>query len=160
MNGTNKSNVAMLAMAMLLPLAPVMAATPAKKSTVSAPGEQRADTITSRQANAYRSDVMEIVIPAGRGLEVKTHLAKGAALVYDWKTSKGEAVLHDFHGEPVDAEEDEFESFIEDKSARESRGVLISPFTGMHGWYWKNTSAVPVTVILKASGFYRDIVRK
>jgi hypothetical protein len=89
----------------------------------------------------------------GHGLEVKTHLAKGAALVYFWKTTKGEAVLHDFHGEPVDAEEDEFESFIEDKAASESRGVLIAPFTGLHGWYWKNTSSTPVTLVLQASGF-------
>lgn len=151
---------AVYAIAILLTQAPAVAATPAKKSTVSAPGEVRADTITSRQANGYRSDVMEIEIPAGRGLEVKTHLAKGSALVYSWRTSKGEMLLHDFHGEPVDAEEDEFESFIEDKSAQESRGVLIAPFTGLHGWYWKNTSTAPVMLVLPASGFYSDIVRK
>jgi hypothetical protein len=144
----------------LVSSAQAASAAPARKSTVAAPGEERADTVAARQVNPYRTDTMEIVIPAGRGLEVKTHLAKGAALVYFWKTTKGEAVLHDFHGEPVDAEEDEFESFIEDKAASESRGVLIAPFTGLHGWYWKNTSSTPVTLVLQASGFYKDVVRK
>lgn len=100
------------------------------------------------------------MIPARRGLEAKTHLAKGAALVDSWKTEKGEAVLHDFHGEPVDAAEGDFESFIEDKSASQSRGVLVAPFNGLHGWYWKNPSATPITLVLKASGFYRDILHK
>lgn len=135
-------------------------AAPAKKSPVAAPGEERAETVAARQVHPYRTDVMEVVVPAGRGIEVKTHLAKGAALVYSWKTTKGETVLHDFHGEPVDAEEDEFESFIEDKAATESRGVLIAPFSGLHGWYWKNTSATPVSLVLQASGFYKDIARK
>jgi len=144
----------------MVSLATAASAAPVKKSTVSAPGEERADTVVLRQSNPYRTDVMEIVVPAGRGLEVKTHLAKGAALAYAWKTSKGETVLHDFHGEPVDAEDDEFESFIEDKAASESRGVLIAPFSGLHGWYWKNTSSAPITLVLQASGFYRDIVRK
>lgn len=160
MNKMSKLKSSILALAVLLPVMPALAAAPVKKSTVSAPGEERADTITARQSIAYRSDVMQIVVPAGRGLEVKAHLAKGAALVYAWQTSKGEALVHDFHGEPIDAGEDEFESFIEDKSASESRGVLIAPFTGLHGWYWKNTSAAPVSLVLQASGFYKDIVRK
>ncbi|WP_374360254.1 transmembrane anchor protein [Pseudoduganella danionis] len=129
-------------------------------SSVAAKGEERALTITARQQAAYRSDTMEVVLPPGKGLEVKTHLRKGQALIYAWKTSNGEQVLQDFHGEPPNAGKNEFESFIKDKAASESRGVLIAPFTGEHGWYWKNKSAAPVTVILQASGFYTDIVRK
>lgn len=129
-------------------------------STVAAKGEERALTITARQNAAYRSDTMEVTLPPGKGLEVKTHLAKGQALVYTWKTTNGELVLQDFHGEPPEAGKNEFESFIQDKAASESRGVLIAPFTGEHGWYWKNKTAAPVTLILQASGFYTDIVRK
>jgi hypothetical protein len=103
---------------------------------------------------------MEVTLPPGRGLEVKTHLAKGATLIYSWKTSKGEPLNHDFHGEPVNAGKDEFESFIEEQGVSESRGSLIAPFTGVHGWYWKNKSTEPVTLTLQASGFYTDIFRK
>jgi hypothetical protein len=52
---------------------------PARKpSTVAAPGEERAITIASAQTAPYRADTMEITLPPGKGLEVKTHLAKGA----------------------------------------------------------------------------------
>ncbi len=122
-------------------------------STVSAPGEVRALTIAAKQSTGLRHDQMEITLPPGKGLEVKTHLAKGASLMYSWKTTQGELINHDFHGEPVNAKEDEFESFIEEKNVNHSNGVLIAPFTGVHGWYWKNKTTAPVTVILHASGF-------
>lgn len=131
-----------------------------KGSTVSAKGEARQMTIASAQEVAYRADTMEIVLPPKKGVEVKTHLAKGATLIYSWKTKNGEMVNHDFHGEPVDAGKDEFESFILGKGISESRGSLIAPFTGVHGWYWKNLSAEPVTIVLSASGFYTDIFKK
>ena len=103
---------------------------------------------------------MEITLAAGKGVEVKTQLAKGATLIYAWKTKNAEKVNHDFHGEPVNAKEDEFESFILEDGVSASKGTLIAPFTGVHGWYWENKTGAPVTVVLTASGFYTDIVRK
>ncbi len=141
-------------------VAPAAAPVVAGGSTVSAPGEQRALTISSKPTVAYRADEMEITLAAGKGVEVKTHLAKGATLIYTWKTKNAEKVNHDFHGEPVNAKEDEFESFILEDGVSESKGTLIAPFTGVHGWYWKNKTDAPVTVVLKASGFYSDIFRK
>ena len=129
-------------------------------SQVSAPGEERALTIASKQTVPYRSDEQEITLAPGKGLEVKTHLAKGATLIYSWETKGGAVVNHDFHGEPVNAREDEFESFIADKGVSSSSGSLIAPFTGVHGWYWKNKSAEPVTLVLRSSGFYADIYKK
>lgn len=129
-------------------------------STVSAPGEQRALTISSRPALPYRTDDMEILVAPGKGVEVKTLLAKGQTLIYTWKTKDAALLNHDFHGEPVNAKENEFESFILEREVSESRGTLIAPFTGVHGWYWKNKSTVPVTVVLRASGFYSEIYKK
>lgn len=134
---------------------------PARKpSTVAAPGEERAITIASAETAPYRVDTMEIILAPGKGLEIKTSLAKGATLIYSWKTKGGEVLKHDFHGEPLNAKHDEFESFILEDNVSESRGSLIAPFTGVHGWYWKNKNKTPVTVVLNASGFYTDIVRK
>lgn len=129
-------------------------------STVSAKGERRGVSIASKQALAYRTDTLEIVLPPHKGKEVKTHLTKDATLIYSWKTAGGEAVNHDFHGEPVDAGKNEFESFILEKGVNESRGALIAPFTGVHGWYWKNNTDAPVTIVLTSSGFYSDIFKK
>lgn len=143
------------------PAAATVATGPAPKgSTVSAPGEVRALTIAARQSVAYRADTQEVTLAPGKGLEVKTHLAKGATLIYSWKTTNGELINHDFHGEPINAKNDEFESFIEEKGVSQSSGSLIAPFTGVHGWYWKNKTAAPVTVVLHASGFYTDIFKK
>jgi hypothetical protein len=142
------------------PAAAAAAAAPTGGSTVSAPGEQRAVTISSKPSVAYRADEMEITLAAGKGVEVKTKLAKGATLIYTWKTKNAEKVNHDFHGEPVNAKEDEFESFILEDGVSESKGTLIAPFSGVHGWYWKNKTSAPVTVVLKASGFYTDIYKK
>jgi hypothetical protein len=142
------------------PVVAPTAAPPAGGSTVSAPGEQRALTISSKPTVPYRADQMEVILAAGRGVEVKTHVAKGATLIYTWKTKNAEKVNHDFHGEPVNAKENEFESFILEVGVSESKGTLIAPFTGVHGWYWKNKTAAPVTVVLRASGFYTDIFRK
>lgn len=114
-------------------------------------------TVVAKQTVAYRSDTREVLLAPGKGLEIKTHLAKGASLIYSWKTKNGEKISHDFHGELANAKNDEFESFIEEKDVSESKAALIAPFTGIHGWYWKNNSAAPVTVLLQASGFYTDM---
>lgn len=139
---------------------PSVPAAGSPRSTVSAPGEQRALTISSRPSLPYRTDDMEILVAPGKGVEVKTLLSKGQTLIYTWKTKDAALVNHDFHGEPVNAKENEFESFILEREVSESRGTLIAPFTGVHGWYWKNKSAVPVTVMLRASGFYSEIYKK
>jgi hypothetical protein len=114
-------------------------------------------TIVTKQTVDYRSDTREIVLAPGKGLEIKTRLAKGGSLIYAWKTKNGEKISHDFHGDPIHAKNDEFESFIEEKAVSESKAALIAPFTGVHGWYWKNTTSAPVTVLLQASGFYTEM---
>ena len=116
-------------------------------------------TISGRQVPAYRSDTQLVTLAPGQGIEIKTRLEKGAALVYSWKTKNAAKVLQDFHGEPLGAKEDVFESFIKDEAASESRGYLVAPFTGTHGWYWKNRTTEPVTIELQASGFYNDLFK-
>jgi hypothetical protein len=129
-------------------------------SQVSAPGETRALTIASKQTVAYRADIQEWTLAPGKGLEVKANLAKGATLIYSWKTKNGERINHDFHGDPTNAKNNEFESFIAEKDVSQSSASLIAPFTGVHGWYWKNKTSAPVTLVLHASGFYTGIAQK
>lgn len=116
-------------------------------------------TITSKQATPYRADTRKITLQPGEGLEFKTRLEKGAALIYSWKTQQGEKINHEFHGEPLNAKADVYESYILEKQISESGGTLIAPFTGTHGWYWRNKNTTPVTLTLNASGFYTDIFR-
>ena len=116
-------------------------------------------TISAKQGTLYRADTRKITLQPGEGLEFKTHLEKGAALIYSWKTQQGEKINHEFHGEPLHAKADEYESYILEKQVNESSGALIAPFTGTHGWYWRNKNITPVTVMLNASGFYADLFK-
>ena len=135
--------------------------TPAPQgSQVASPGEARAQTVATKQTVAYRADIQEWTLAPGKGLEVKANLAKGATLIYTWKTKHGELINHDFHGDPANAKNNEFESFIAENGVSQSSASLIAPFTGVHGWYWKNKTSAPVTLVLQASGFYSNLVKK
>ncbi|MHB1293245.1 MAG: hypothetical protein ACYCY5_13820 [Sulfuricella sp.] len=128
-------------------------------AAVAAPVISTPVTISSKQVTLYRADTRQITLQPGEGLEFKTRLEKGAALIYSWKTQQGEKINHEFHGEPLNAKADVYESYILEKHVSESSGALIAPFTGTHGWYWRNKNTTPVAVTLNASGFYTDIFR-
>ena len=128
------------------------------KNIVAAPVAMPA-TITSKQIASYRADTQKITLQPGEGLEYKTRLKKGAALIYSWKTQQGEKIHHEFHGEPLNAKPDVYESYINEKQVSESSGSLIAPFAGTHGWYWENKNTTPVTLTLNASGFYAELYK-
>ncbi len=115
--------------------------------------------LSSKQGALYRADTRKIILQPGEGLEYKARLEKGAALIYSWKTQQGEKINHEFHGEPLNAKADVYESYILERQVSESSGALVAPFTGTHGWYWRNKNSTPVMVTLSASGFYTDIFK-
>jgi len=41
-----------------------------------------------------------------------------------------------------------------------AEGPFEAPFTGVHGWYWKNRTPVPVTVELTLTGVYARLAQK
>ncbi len=61
------------------------------------------------------------------------------------------------HSEPEDAEPGYAESFAIGDADHED-GVYTAPFPGIHGWYWQNQGAEPLTVRLRSSGFYTAAV--
>ena len=128
-------------------------------AAVTTPVVSSAGSTSSKQGPLYRADTRQITLQPGEGLEFKTRLEKGAALIYSWKTQQGEKIDHEFHGEPLQAKADEYESYILEKQVSESSGALIAPFAGTHGWYWNNKNKTPVTVTLNASGFYAELFK-
>lgn len=97
-------------------------------------------------------DTVVITVPAESGLEYKFHVKKNAELAYAW-TTNGSKLYFDFHGEPSGDTSGYFKSFRE-ATDNQSSGVLKAPFTGSHGWYWKNKTQSPVQVTLKTKGQY------
>lgn len=110
------------------------------------------EVITAQQPVPERSDTVNIEIPAHKGLEYKLLMEKYAHIEYEWAT-EGEELYFDFHGEPKGDTTGYFESFAITTS-NNMKGSLTAPFTGSHGWYWKNETDEPVTVTLSVKGNY------
>ena len=105
------------------------------------------------QVGVYRIDSAEFTVGPKDGFEYKYRLEKGAGMLYSWKASG--RLQYEFHGEPNGAGGDTFESYEKQEGDHES-GSLIASFSGIHGWYWENPGASPVTITLVSSGFYSE----
>ncbi len=106
---------------------------------------------TSEKSNGA-TETIEVIVPAGRGVEYKFIMAQYQKLEYEWITDST-ALYFDLHGEPEGDTTGYFESYAI-ATLGEMKGSFIAPFAGSHGWYWKNTSDSPVTVQLIVKGEY------
>jgi len=112
-------------------------------------------SISAGISDTHREDTVEVMVPAGRGVEYKFKVQKLQTLKYQWKTD-GASLYLDLHGEPQGDTSGYFESFTI-ASANEMSGQFIAPFDGAHGWYFKNTSDKDIKVTLTTSGPYEII---
>ncbi|ALO36318.1 hypothetical protein CMT41_17440 [Colwellia sp. MT41] len=101
------------------------------------------------------ADIIEVIIPAGRGLEFKFAMEKFKKMEYQWQTD-GAAIFFDLHGEPEGDTTGYYESYAIATLA-DMQGSFTTPFAGVHGWYWKNKSAQAVVITLTVSGEYSVI---
>lgn len=102
------------------------------------------------QRNTYSPQVINVKVPAGRGVEYKFHMQQYQKLTYQWQTDNT-ALYFDLHGEPEGDTTGYFESYAI-ATLKSMEGSFTAPFTGVHGWYWKNTSDQPVNVQLTVKG--------
>lgn len=99
--------------------------------------------------------VIEVTVPAGKGIEYKFQMNQHDKMTYEWLTD-GAPLYFDLHGEPEGDTTGYFESYAIATLA-EMKGSFTAPFTGSHGWYWKNTSDTPVAIQLIVKGQYSVI---
>ena len=106
------------------------------------------------QPGVYRADSRVFSIAPGEGMEFKYLMQKGAGMVYVWNATG--VVQYEFHGEPEGSPKGTYESYSKDDKVGKQWGAgnFVAPSNGIHGWYWKNTTASPVSVRLTSSGFY------
>ena len=97
------------------------------------------------------SDNVSLTIPAGKGIEYKLHMQQYAKVQYEWLANS--ALYVDLHGEPQGDTTDYFESYSI-ATVEQMKGSFTAPFTGSHGWYWKNRSDRDVTIQLFFNGDY------
>jgi len=108
--------------------------------------------IARASAAPFRNDTAEIALAPGQDIEFKVLLSAGDTVLYSWRTD-GANLYFDFHGEPASGPAGYFRSYETRRSAQ-SHGALLAPFSGTHGWYWKNVSTQPAVISLQLSGFY------
>jgi hypothetical protein len=104
------------------------------------------------QPGTYKQDAVEFTLAPNEGMEYKYRLEKGAAFVYSWTAS---GPLHfEMHSVPDGAPSSFAETFekLDDRPA--GHGSYTAPFPGIHGWYWQNRTAGPVTLKMTTVGFY------
>ncbi len=103
---------------------------------------------------AFREDTTEIFVPARDGLEYKFFLNQYANLNYEWSSTG--SLYFDLHGEPEGDNTGYFESYAAAKLS-EMKGSITTPFSGSHGWYFRNDTETDATVTLKTLGNYEII---
>ena len=115
------------------------------------------DGVVSIQPGKWRTDVIDVPVPAGKGLEYKLTMKVGEGLVYNitYGTLEHPGMMEvEFHGhtEQVDGAGDLM--FYSKGGGSPESGVFTAPWDGIHGWYLKNESSKDVTVRLELAGFY------
>lgn len=105
---------------------------------------------TSREA-AFRRDTRTFEIPPMQGIEYKYAMRQGDSFVYHWEATG--TVNAEFHGEPEGAARG-YAEFYDKSTGRAADGSFFAPTTGIHGWWWENTSNSPITLTLSSAGFY------
>lgn len=115
------------------------------------------ENYVSRYGN-WQAQTVEIEIPVEGAVEYKVVMAQGDSIVFDW-TANGGAVYSDFHGHDKAYGEDFFVRYEESEYNVQS-GMLLAAFDGGHGWYWLNLDSKPLSITLRVSGFFKEIIKK
>ena len=112
-------------------------------------GERRPTTVPGSR---WR-DSMSITLQPSEGIEVKMSMRTAEKARYAWTTDGGE-VYFNMHGEPPNAPKDyAAHRYGKGTSAAES-GELVAAFDGVHGWFWRNRTDLPITITLQTAGEY------
>jgi hypothetical protein len=101
--------------------------------------------------------VFEIELAPYEYVEYKYRMEKDATMLYSWNATG--ALKHDLHGDRAGGAGDgPAEQSFDKEDRRQASGTLTAPFAGIHGWYWENPGAQPITIRLTSAGYYTSAV--
>jgi hypothetical protein len=109
-------------------------------------------TILASQDAAFKQETITFEAKPREGFEYKYRLEKGEALLYSWTASA--PMNTEFHAEPDGAPRGYAQTYEKKDGMTAASGTLTAPFSGIHGWYWENTTDQPATVTLTTAGYY------
>jgi hypothetical protein len=115
--------------------------------------------VVSIQPARWRTDTIDIPVPAKDELEYKLSMKKGEGIVY--AISYGDLehpgmMVSEFHGHTEKGADGNGDLMFYSKTGGTAEnGVFNAPWDGIHGWYLKNDSDKDVVVKLEVAGFYQ-----
>ena len=115
------------------------------------------DGVLSIQPAKWRTDTIEIAVPAGEGLEYKLTMKQGEGLVYNISygtLAEPGTLLSEFHGHTRQVDGVGDLMFYAKTGGTPQSGVFTAPWDGIHGWYLKNDSPKDVVAKVELAGFY------
>ena len=115
------------------------------------------DGVIAIQPAKWRTDTINVPVPAGKGLEYKLTMNKGEGLVYNISygtLSDPKLMLVEFHGHTPQVNGVGDLMFYSKTGGSPESGVFTAPWDGIHGWYLKNDSPRDIVVKLELAGFY------
>lgn len=133
----------------------VPAATAAAASITTTAPSASVPAQSAEPATGARRDEMSVTLAVGEAAEIKVQADKGARIGFDWSVSGGH-VNYDTH---ADAPGVSYHGYGKGKESTGERGEIVAAFDGSHGWFWRNRSGGPVTLVLRTNGAYSTIKR-
>lgn len=112
-----------------------------------------AATVDAGAAPAWRDELAFTLAPT-EAKEIKLVMAAGEVATFEWDAGGG-GVNYSQHGDDGAEQEVRFE---EGRAAPGQAGTMTAPFAGNHGWFWRNRGDAPVTVTLRVSGGYSELI--
>ncbi len=112
--------------------------------------------ITTRRDAPHRTETMTVPLAPREQIEVKIGMVTGHTALFSWK-SDGPALYTDFHAEPYNDLNDTNLRYVEEETVTEGHGSIRAPYSGMHGWYWRNDSDQPATITIEVSGYFTEL---
>lgn len=117
--------------------------------------------VISTQPFKWRTDSIDIPVPAGGDLEYKLEMKKGQGIVYAINyvdLADPNVIVSEFHGHTEKGADGNGDlMFYSKANGVTENGVFSAPWDGIHGWYLKNTSDKVVNVKLEVAGFYKRL---
>jgi len=115
-----------------------------------------ADSPSAIADSASNARVTEVSLDPGQGKELKLVMTKGSQANYSWSTDSG-VVNYDIHGDARNVP-NSYHNYKKGSGAASDQGILIAAFDGNHGWFWRNRARGTITITLRTSGEYTNIV--
>lgn len=101
----------------------------------------------------HKQETFTIAIGPYEEIEYKIGMVEGSAVLFSWTLDNG-TLYSDLHAEPYNDLDHEPIRYSERDDVASGYGAIRAPYSGFHGWYWRNDSDEPIEVTLEVTGFF------